>query len=1261
MFDITPDDISRLNDSDLRELVGRLCEAELASRGYSPSLVTWGGNQTAKDGGVDVRVSMPSGTLIDGFIPRASTGFQVKSQDIPRRKIHSEMRPKDVIRAPILDLAAGSGAYIIASSRGSVSDTVLTDRRQAMREALRGVPHEEGLHVDFYDQTRLASWVRCHAGVLLWARARVGRALMGWQPYGSWSSCAEDVDAEYLLDERLRLDLGERRSDGSRSITDAIDELRDRIRRHTKAIRLVGLSGVGKTRFVQALFDHRVGARPLDASLAVYTDLSDYPDPQPVALASELIQFGLSAVLIVDNCTPELHTRLAQLCSVATGTVSLITVEYDVRDDKHERTQVVRLDTSSADLIEQLVTRRYPHISAVDVRTIASNSGGNARIAIVLADTVEPGESLAALNSDEIFQRIFRLRHATDPGLLRAAQVCSLVYSFSVESADCERSELASLASLARQTPDETHEHVSELRRRQVIQQRGTWRAVLPHAIANRLAGRALEDIPYERLEQEFVQAGAERLLKSFARRLSFLHDHSSAIAIVRKWLSPTGLIGDVATLNELGRVLFGNVAPVLPEAALEAIERVGQDEPAAFGTLGKSYRVLLRSLAYDASLFERSAKLLTSIAMHTVDERERKEVVEIFASLFTLYFSGTHATVEQRIAITVELLESHDESKRALGFAAIAALLRASRFGAGRSFEFGARSRDYGYRPSTAEDTARWFSAVLRSVEKLALGAGQAAGEIRELLAQNFADLWRSIGTCDDLERIVRGIAAQGLWCEGWVRCRETLFLRHRRSPHETDQRLVALVKLLQPTSLPDRVRAMVVAQSRYVFDLDVVNDNDRERGRERADLLAEQLGAEVAQNDSVFVELLPEIVGRAHRAWWFGAGLFLGSATPQTTWRSLVDALGQCDPDLRSARVLQGFLWKLNGCDKDGAQRLLDEATNEKALWPFLPDLHMTVGLDERGAERLVAAARDGKTPGSVFQHMHLGASAAISSEALRTLIFAVADQPDGLEAAFDLFESRILWNRTQKVEHEPWLLAIGRALLARTRFADDAESRDYELGDLVRICMAGSAAAESAVELARRLASAIISGETQSYRHPELQQALLRVQPLGVLEAFYLTDYGNHLAAVDLFDHIDSRSNPADVIPADILVEWCERGPDERYVWAAYFITFAGREQAGEPLMWTEQALALLSHAPDIRRVLEVFVERFTPTSWSGSLAAIMEANVALLDRLYPAVITDLEPFLLQTKRALLESASRQRIWEAEREKVENERFE
>jgi hypothetical protein len=56
MFEITGDDIVALNDEDLRALVGQRCDAEVRRRELSTAAVTWGGNETAKDGGLDVRV-----------------------------------------------------------------------------------------------------------------------------------------------------------------------------------------------------------------------------------------------------------------------------------------------------------------------------------------------------------------------------------------------------------------------------------------------------------------------------------------------------------------------------------------------------------------------------------------------------------------------------------------------------------------------------------------------------------------------------------------------------------------------------------------------------------------------------------------------------------------------------------------------------------------------------------------------------------------------------------------------------------------------------------------------------------------------------------------------------------------------------------------------------------------------------------------------------------------------------------------------------
>jgi len=200
MFEITGDDIAALNDEDLRSLIGRLCEAEMRRRGLPLSAVTWGGNQNAKDAGLDVRVALPPGTEISGFIPRAATGLQVKKPDMPRSEILDEMRPKPSkeIRPSIVELASVSGAYIIVSSTGSTSDSALTNRKNAMAEAMVGVPNAEKLALDFYDRSRIATWVRDHAGLIPWVRSKIGKSIPGWQAYGAWSFSPEGGDASYF-------------------------------------------------------------------------------------------------------------------------------------------------------------------------------------------------------------------------------------------------------------------------------------------------------------------------------------------------------------------------------------------------------------------------------------------------------------------------------------------------------------------------------------------------------------------------------------------------------------------------------------------------------------------------------------------------------------------------------------------------------------------------------------------------------------------------------------------------------------------------------------------------------------------------------------------------------------------------------------------------------------------------------------------------------------------------------------------------------
>ena len=110
--------------------------------------------------------------------------------------------------------------------------------------------------------------------------------------------------------------------------------------------------------------------------------------------------------------------------------------------------------------------------------------------------------------------------------------MCSLLYSFDGETVTAD-SELARLGKLVGQDANQLYGSVAELRRRDLVQARSIWRAVLPHAIANRLARLALQNFPVTTIETQLVVSAPERVIRSFSRRLGYLHDDGEARRLV--------------------------------------------------------------------------------------------------------------------------------------------------------------------------------------------------------------------------------------------------------------------------------------------------------------------------------------------------------------------------------------------------------------------------------------------------------------------------------------------------------------------------------------------------------------------------------------------------------------------------------------------------------------------------------------------------------------------------------------------------------
>lgn len=440
-----------------------------------------------------------------------------------------------------------------------------------------------------------------------------------------------------------------------------------------------------------------------------------------------------------------------------------------MRDDEPEETEVFLLEPSSQQLIQKVILKRFNNLNEITAKRIAEFSGGNARVAIALSKTVEKGEDLRGLKDTELFNRLFHQRNIYDRDLMQTAEICSLIYSFNSKTSEPELKFLSDLASLSLVG---VYRDVTELLRRDLVQQRYVWRAILPHAIANRLALKSLENLPVELIMDEFENKAPKRLLKSFSKRLSYLHESQEAIEIARRWLTEDGYLSDLNKFDDFKIDLFNNIAPLDLEATLSSIERAARSDEEFCSRKNPyfiDYNRVLRSLAYYEELFSRATKLICNFALTEKPNENNNSIKDGLKSLFYITLSGTHASAEQRLEVIKALINSFEVEKVNLGFLLLDAALTCGRISASPQSDFGARIRNLGYKPETKAEHIRWFKLFVEYALNVAQSKPHLRPQVKEIMSLNFRDLWKYAEIHEELENFTKSIIKQGTWREGW------------------------------------------------------------------------------------------------------------------------------------------------------------------------------------------------------------------------------------------------------------------------------------------------------------------------------------------------------------------------------------------------------------------------------------------------------------------------------------------------------------
>lgn len=128
-----------------------------------------------------------------------------------------------------------------------------------------------------------------------------------------------------------------------------------------RVIRLTGLSGLGKSRLIyEALkFDARssVDENALSAS-AIYLALEDV-EHEFFSFLNHLATGGYSALLVVDDCPPDIHDRIVRI--VGPSSLSVVTIFHE-RQEKRQDTLPLGLEPEDlVDIVEKIL-RADPYL-----------------------------------------------------------------------------------------------------------------------------------------------------------------------------------------------------------------------------------------------------------------------------------------------------------------------------------------------------------------------------------------------------------------------------------------------------------------------------------------------------------------------------------------------------------------------------------------------------------------------------------------------------------------------------------------------------------------------------------------------------------------------------------------------------------------------------------------------------------------------------------------------------------------------------------
>lgn len=943
-YEITHKHIESLDQVQLVELMNKLIYLEADKYGIPAYNANTTMNILAADGGEDASIEWSNGLEETDYFPCKICMFQAKATDITKAKCKKEMinQSTNDISQDIDTLFKKDGCYILINNK-DLTNKMKKDRIKGFRESLsdKNKIYAESAKIRVYGSNEIAQWVMGYISATALVLQMNGISSdIYFQTWEEWSRQGKN-SFDYCKDE---------------DVEKKIESIRGKFYEKHQVLRVLGLSGMGKTRFIMETLrlDTTDLRQRILSEKVIYAKANQFNGPG--GIINELYKIrsrGLDCVIVIDDCPLEDHKAIMNVFNHQDCKFSVITIDYALEDSRDcER---IILEPASDAIIRSIITQTYAGMSDEDISRVVEFAEGFPLMAVLIAEArIKDSRQIGRLDDTTLVKRLLWKRDVKDDIKESVIKACALFDYVGVE--DSVKDQMVYLAeNVCKISTNDFYNAVTYFIKNGILDQRGRVVSVRPKPLALTLAGIWWDENHVDFIKEIIIDNLPDNMVEPLCKQITKLDTSDKAKALTKSLCGEQGPFGHAEELNtKRGSRIFRALVEVDPIETSKCLSK-------AFGNMmiGEAQNFVagrrdivwsLEMLCYREDTFHEVIRVLALLAAAEV-ERWSNNSVGLFNQIFHVIMAGTQVSLEERFLILKEISEYKETEYKSLVIDAIAHALEAGGYTKTLGAETqGTRLPLEDYRPTNNEVHLYW-EKCLHLLVKISETDTGTIDKVKKVVEASTRGLIH-IGEIDLLEDAFFAIGKRCDW--HWPELVHSIrqykkYAKEDQMDADLEKKIDRLLERFSPKSLRDKVE-MIVSIPDWVHE-----KQEDGQYKDISEVKAIEFAREVSESMDQLVENIQFIyTGEQRKGYVFGKELGRLVADPLSFINLSFTALeNSSNPNVR---VLCGFI---DGVGEDGIKNYtLDKIYSSQKLVELLPLASSLIDIRDDDIERLIEA---------------------------------------------------------------------------------------------------------------------------------------------------------------------------------------------------------------------------------------------------------------------------------------------------------------